>query len=277
MCRFSLGIYLLLRLTLDTALHNSLKLNCNLPAVKRRFCPLIRKHFSEAGPLSDLSLSSPFSSSQRSLLSLEKYQQVQLDWIPRYSEETVSTFLMMLSVGEAGYRTVRLCFAESNKARNCIIENGQNLKMIKSSNQRGNLLSCLEICATCVHLVNEGTVPAAATFIHRCMALHPWAVFLVCNLEGFVICQACINVHMVKTFKCFCHTQRALAELPFPDPLLGGCVRGVTSQPRWAFSACPAHPCSALLWGLHSHLRTDFPRFRHVDTQNFSVYACENK
>lgn len=106
--------------------------------------------------------------------------------------------------------------------------------------------------------------------------LNPWAVFLVCNLEGFVICQACANVHMVKTFKCFCHTQRALAELPFPDPLLGGCVRRVTSQPRWAFSACPAHPCPALLWGLHSHLRTDFPRFRHVDTQNFSVYAFEN-
>lgn len=258
---------MLLRLTLDTALHNSLKLNCNLPAVKWRFCPLIRKHFSEAGPLSDLSLSSPFSSSQRSLLSLEKYQQVQLDWIPRYSEETVSTFLMMLSVGEAGYRTVRLCFAESNKARNCIIENGQNLKMIKSSNQRGNLLSCLEICATCVHLVNEGTVPAAATFIHRCMALHPWAVFLVCNLEGFVICQACINVHMVKTFKCFCHTQRALAELPFPDPLLGGCGQ------RCDFSAKVGIQCLPCPSVLSSAMRSPFTlenRFSQIQTRGYS-------
>lgn len=77
---------------------------------------------------------------------------------------------MMLSVGEAGYRTVNLNFAGSNKASNCIIENGQNLKMIKSSNQRGNLLSCLEICAPCVQLVSEGTTPAAAAFIHRCIA-----------------------------------------------------------------------------------------------------------
>lgn len=70
--------------------------------------------------------------------------------------------------------------------------------------------------------------------------LNPWAIFLVYNLEVFVIFQACLNVRMVKTFKCFCHTHRALAELPFPGPLLGGCGRGATSQPRWAFSACPA-------------------------------------
>lgn len=106
--------------------------------------------------------------------------------------------------------------------------------------------------------------------------LNPCAVFLVHNLEGFVICQACLNVRALQIFKCFCHTHRALAELLCLKPLLGCCGRGLTFWPLWVLSACSWSLGSALLWGLRSHLSTNFPSLRHVGTQNFSVCAFRN-
>lgn len=76
--------------------------------------------------------------------------------------------------------------------------------------------------------------------------LNPRAVFLVHNLEGFVVCQACLNVRALQIFKCFCHTHRALAELLCLKPLLGRCGRGLTFWPLWVLSACSevwAQPC----------------------------------
>ena len=72
--------------------------------------------------------------------------------------------------------------------------------------------------------------------------LNPRAVFPVHNLEGFVICQACLNVHALKMFKGFCHTHKALAELPFLKLLLGCSGRGLTFQPPWVSSVCAEEP-----------------------------------
>lgn len=81
------------------------------------------------------------------------------------------------------------------------------------------------------------------------------------NLEGFGICQACLNVHALKIFKGFCHTRKALAERPFlraPRAALGdldfSAAVGVTALSRGA---------SSLFTPEHS--------FSHAGPQDFAV------
>lgn len=166
--------------------------------------------------------------------------QIELDWTPGYSEEIESPIYWCCQ--QVKWVT-RLC-----KSKFCRKQQSKQLchrKWAKPENDP-TVVSSTSRCSLQIEEKNPSATLWSVSFVsiwwvkpphqhqpHPFTAvwylLNPRAVFPVRNLEGFVICQACLNVHALKIFKGFCHTHKALAELPFLQPLLGCSGRGLTS------------------------------------------------
>lgn len=144
-----------------------------------------------------------------------------------------------MSTGEMGYKTVNLNFAESNIASSYVIhrkrakpENSPTVVSIASHyspriREKNPSASLWSRSPTSMQWVKPLHQDQPHSFTAVRYLLKPRAVFPVHNLGGFVTFQACLNVHALKIFKGFCHTHKALAELPFLKPLLGCSGRGL--------------------------------------------------
>lgn len=85
-----------------------------------------------------------------------------------------------------------------------------------------------------------------------------------------------LNVHVLKIFKGFCHTHKALAELPFLKPLLGCSGRGLMFSPLQVWGVCSEE--SALSPGMRAPFILDHG-FSQTQTcgcsELFSLYMQE--
>lgn len=151
---------------------------------------------------------------------------MELDWVLQdILKRQESQFIDAVNRWNGLQGCVHPNFAGSTKASSCIIENGQSLKMswqlcqalpatVFTSERKAHQLPC-DPCHSCPwdELSHRTTISCAHSQLYGTCGILQQS-FPVHNLEDFVICWACLNVHALQIFKCFCHTHRVPQSSP---------------------------------------------------------------